>query len=110
MLSCKTFSYGSFLNFAIISSTLGPQNPPWHLPIPVSARLLIPSSETGGTGELSASIISPSVMVSQRQITLPYAGFSLISRFFSSDERFLNLIFFVCLHIRILFVDLNRFP
>ena len=43
------------------------------LPIPVPALLLIPSSETGGIGDSRAHIISPSVIVSQRQTTLPYA-------------------------------------
>ncbi|MPN33206.1 hypothetical protein SDC9_180690 [bioreactor metagenome] len=64
---------------AKISSTRGPQKPPWQRPIPGLQRRLTPSTETGGMGECSASRISPSVTVSQRQITRPYAGLRLTS-------------------------------
>src|SRR5699024_9633099 len=62
-----------------ISTTFEPQKPPWHLPIPARVRRLTPSTSRAPAGAWIASRISPSVIVSQRQITLPYALFLAIS-------------------------------
>ena len=79
----------------MISCTLGQQNPHWQRPIPALHLLLIPSIEVGTIGLCNASTISPSVTVSQRQMILPYNGFSLINAARSSWLICLNLFTFL---------------
>ena len=62
-----------------ISVTRGEQKPLWQRPIPARVRRFTPSRSTAPTGDLIAATISPSVIISQRQIILPYKGFSSIS-------------------------------
>ena len=57
-----------------ISIILGVQKPPWHRPMPARTLRFTPSSVRAPSGLRIASRISPSVTVSQRQMTCPYAG------------------------------------
>lgn len=71
-------------SLAKISMVLGEQKPAWQRPIPALVRRLIPSNDFAPSGRLMASMISPSVIISQRQIMFPYSGFSLINAALSS--------------------------
>lgn len=54
-----------------ISITLGEQKPDWQRPIPARVRRFTPSRDFAPKGLRTAFTISPSVTISQRQITLP---------------------------------------
>ena len=54
--------------------------------MPALVRRFTPSKERAPSGRWIASIISPSVIISQRQIMLPYSGCSLMSLFRSSKD------------------------
>ncbi len=56
---------------ARISITLGEQKPPWHRPIPARTRRFTPSTLRAPGTRRMASMISPSVTVSHRQMTAP---------------------------------------
>ena len=58
-------------SLASISMVLGEQKPDWHLPIPALVLRFTASSDFAHKGLRIAFKISPSVTVSQRQITFP---------------------------------------
>ena len=78
---------GKLSSLARISMTRGEQKPAWHRPIPALVLRFTPSNDFAPSGLWIASIISPSVIISHRQIILPYAGFSLINVTLSSLVR-----------------------
>ena len=59
---------------ARISTTWGPQNPPWHRPIPALARRFTASTLRAEGFRRIAARISPSVIISHRQTIRPKAG------------------------------------
>ena len=61
----------TFSSLARISMVLGEQNPAWHLPMPARVLRFTPSRDLAPNGLRIALRISPSVTVSQRQITFP---------------------------------------
>ena len=61
---------GIFSSRASMSITRGEQKPPWQRPMPARVRRFTPSSERAP--RRMASTISPSLMVSQRQMIRPY--------------------------------------
>ncbi len=65
------FSIGIPSSLLMISIVRGEQKPAWHLPMPARVLRLTPSRERAPRGLWMASMISPSVTDSQRQIMRP---------------------------------------
>src|SRR4030042_1283671 len=84
-------SFPMFISLLAISTILGMQNPPWHLPCPALVLLFTPSRLLAAILPFSACTTSASLTFSQRHTMCPYRGLARISSScsfkLSSDRR-----------------------